>query len=96
VKILTIVFLILFSVQAFAKEKFYISNKLEVGYGKAFVSNQVNFDGEEFLKNSLTAGFKFKISDTAGFKTFYLLENTLNNSWVNNHFLGAQLELKIK
>ena len=88
---------LLLSSQSFAKDKdkFWFSNKVEVGYNKIFISNQVRFDRDEFTKNSLAAGFRFKVSNTTSFKTFYLLENSLKEDWHAHHFLCGQLELKL-
>ena len=95
-KTLIVTLLLLISSTADAKGKFWVSNKLGVGYDKIFISNQVRFDRDEFVRNSLAVGLRFKVSDTTNFKTFYLLENALKNDWKNNHFLGAQLELKLQ
>ena len=92
----TIIILALMTPPAMARGKFWISNKLEVGYNKAFISNQVRFDRNEFIRNSLAAGLRFKVSNTTNFKTFYLLENARKNNWNHNHFLGAQFELKLQ
>jgi len=78
-----------------AKDKFYISNKIEVGYDKIFLSERVTFKSNEFSKNSIAIGFKFKLSDKAKYKTFYLLENNRDNNWKNNHFLGVGFDLKL-
>jgi hypothetical protein len=95
-KILIPFFLLLFSFPVFAQDNFWVSNKLEVGYNKAFISNQATFNYNEFTKNSLAAGLKFKLNDNANLKTFYLLENILKNNWKNNHFLGIKLNLKLQ
>jgi len=95
-RILTIAFILLLSSSASAKGKFWLSNKLEVGYDKVFISNQVRFDRDELTRNSLASGLRFKVSDTTTFKTFYLLENALKNNWKNNHFLGAQIQFKLQ
>jgi hypothetical protein len=92
----TIIVLLLITPPAFANDKFWISNRLEVGYDKVFVSNQVRFDRDEFTRNRLAAGLRFKISDITSFKTFYLLENARKNNWDANHFLAAQFELKLQ
>ena len=95
-KILIPIFMLLLSLPVAAKDKLWISNKLEIGYDKIFISNQVRFDRDEFTRNSLATGLRFKVSDTANFKTFYLLENARKNNWDHNHFLGAQFEFKLQ
>jgi len=95
-KMLVTIFVLLLSSSAVAKDKLWISNKLEIGYGKIFISEQVRFDRNEFTRNRIASGLRFKISDTATFKTFYLLENALKNDWKNNHFLGTKLEFKLQ
>ena len=87
---------LLLSSESIAKDKFWVSNKLEVGYDKVFVSNQVTFDRDEFIKNKLAMGLKFRVSDSINFKTFYLLENEADRAWKNNHFLGVTLNLKLQ
>ena len=78
------------------QSKLWISNKIEAGYDKVFISNQVRFERNEIVRNSLASGLRFKVSDTTNFKTFYLLEHAQKNNWNPNHFLGAQLELKLQ
>ena len=95
-KILVPLFLLLFSSPAMASGKFWISNKLEIGYNKTFVSNQVSFNRDEFTKNGFAAGLKFKLNDITNLKTFYLLENSLENDWKNNHFLGIKFDFKLQ
>jgi len=95
-KILTLVFVLLLSSVALAKDKFWVSNKLEVGYGKIFISDQIRLDNNESIRNSLAIGTRFKVSDAAAFKTFYLLEKASKDDWKNNHFLGAKFELKLR
>ena len=91
-----ILFLVLFiSSIALGQDKFWVSNKLEVGYDKTFISNQVTFNRDEFTKNGLAAGLKFKVADNINLKTFYLLENSLKNNWKNDHFIGIKLDLKL-
>ena len=95
-RILVAIFVLLLSLPAVAKDKLWISNKLEIGYNKVFISEQVRFNRNEFTRNSLAMGLRFKVSDTTNFKTFYLLENALKNNWDHNHFLGAQFEFKLQ
>jgi len=95
-KIIILFFLLLFAAPAFAKGGFWVSNKLEVGYNKAFVSNQVTFNRDEFTKNGFATGLKFKLNDSTNLKTFYLLENAFKDNWKNNHFVGIKLDLKLQ
>ena len=95
--LIAILFLpMLIPASATAKDKFWVSNKIEIGYDKVFLSDQVRFDRSEFTRNSLAMGLRFKASDTTNFKTFYLLENARKHNWDHNHFLGAQFELKFQ
>ena len=91
-----IFFVLMLSSTAVAKDKFWVSNKIEVGYDKIFISDQVRFDRNEFTRNSLAMGLRFKVSGTTNFKTFYLLENARDHNWDHNHFLGAQFEFKFQ
>jgi len=88
---LFIILFLSFPFSSAAKDKFWISNKIEIGYGKIFLSEQFSFD-----KNSFGLGLKFKLSDKIKYKTFYLLENARNNNWKNNHFLGIGFDLKLQ
>lgn len=95
-KILIVIFLLVLTQPVDANGRFWISNKLEVGYDKAFVSNQIRFDRDEVTRNSLASGLRFRVSDTTTFKAFYLLENVRKHSWKSDHFLGAQFEFKLQ
>ena len=44
---------LIFAFPAMAQDKFWISNKIEVGYSKTFISNQIKFNQDEFIKNDL-------------------------------------------
>ena len=81
---------------AMANDKFWFSNKIEIGYDKIFLSERVLFEENKFIKNGIAIGLKFKLSDNMKYKTFYLLENARNNSWKNNHFLGMGFDLKLQ
>mgnify|MGYP000349624363 CR=1 FL=1 len=61
-----------------------------------FISEQIRFIRDDFIRNSLAAGLRYKISDTTNFKTFYLLEHKRKAKWVHDHFLGAQFEFKLQ
>jgi hypothetical protein len=89
-------FLLLFTQPTFARGKLWVSNKLEIGYDKVFVSNQVTFDSDKFTKNGFAAGLKIKLSDDTSLKAFYLLENAFKDNWKNNHFLGIKFDLKLQ
>ncbi len=87
---------LIFAFPAMAQDKFWISNKIEVGYSKTFISNQIKFNQDEFIKNDFAVGLKFKLTDTSIIRTHYLLENSLRNAWKNNHFLGIKLNIKLQ
>ena len=95
-KILILFILLFISPSVSAQSKFWVSNKIEVGYDKIFISDQVTYSLGKFTKNGFATGLKFKLSNNTKLKTFYLLENTANNNWKNNHFLGIKLDLKLR
>jgi len=88
-KILLFMFILLFPIQSIAKDKIWFSNKVEVGYGKVFVGEKITFENNVFSKNSFIAGLKFKISENAGYRTYYHLENSKKHNWTASHFFGA-------
>ena len=79
-----------------AQPKLWFSNKIEVGYGKLFIAEQVTLEEGVFTKNSVGLGLKFKVSKSVGYKTFYLLQNSKKYNWAREHFLGAALSLKLQ
>jgi len=91
-----LVILLLLPAPTFAQDKFWISNKVEVGYGNIFLSEHVHFEKNEFIKSNTAMGLKLKLSDSIKCKIFYLLENAQNNKWKKNHFLGMSLNLKLQ
>jgi len=95
-QLLIIFLLLLLPLSGAAKDKFWISNKIEIGYDKVFLSEQVAFKSNEFSKNGIAIGLKFKLSEKVKYKTFYLLENARNNNWKNNHFLGVGFDIKLQ
>ena len=90
------ILILIFSTYAHANDKFWISNKIEMGYNKVYVSEQVTFKGGEFIKNSLSSGLRFEITKQAMLKTFYLLEHAAKNNWKNDHFVGAKFQFKLQ
>jgi len=78
----------------YSQDKLWFSNKIEVGYGKVFVSEQISFKSGIFIKNTVGLGLKFKISKKATYQTLYLLENSEKNHWRPRHHLGARFRLK--
>ena len=95
-QLLIILLFLLLPLPSAAKDKFWISNKIEIGYDKVFLSEQIAFKSNEFSKNGIAIGLKFKLSKKVKYKTFYLLENTRNNDWKNNHFLGVNFDIKLQ
>ena len=77
-----------------SQNKFWLSNKVEVGYGKAFISEQVSFKEGRFIKNTIGLGLKLKISKKVKYQTHYLLENAEKNNWRLAHFIGARFNFK--
>ena len=90
------IFLFFIPVITSAQPKFWISNKVEIGYDNLFITEQVTFEKGTFSKNSTGLGLKFKISKTIGYKTFYLLQKSKKFKWANDHFLGVTLNLKLQ
>tara|TARA_Y100000310_G_C20632706_1_gene789491 strand:- start:1368 stop:1658 length:291 start_codon:yes stop_codon:yes gene_type:complete len=95
-KYVLLLFLLISTSSAVAKDKLWFSNKVEAGYGRVFISETVTFKEGLFTKNAFGAGLKFKISDNVKYKTFYLLENKRKHNWAKGHFLGAAIEFKLK
>ena len=77
-----------------SQNKFWFSNKVEVGYGKAFISEQISFKGGTFIKNTVGIGLKLKASKKVSYQTHYLLENAEKNNWCLSYFVGARLSFK--
>ena len=88
--------MLLLSSSVAAKDKFWISNKIEIGYDKVFVSEQVSFNRNEFIRNSLSTGIRVKLNDNTNLRTFYRLENASKHAWKNDHIVGLQLNLKLQ
>ena len=95
-KHILLLFLLISTSSAVAKDKLWFSNKVEAGYGKVFITEAVTFEEGLFTKSAFSAGPRFKISDNVNYKTFYLLENRRKDNWINGHFLGAAIEFKLK
>tara|TARA_B100000700_G_C14819942_1_gene749375 strand:- start:97 stop:387 length:291 start_codon:yes stop_codon:yes gene_type:complete len=79
-----------------AQPKFWFSNKVEIGYDKAFMSEKVTFKEGALTKSAFSSGLKFKISDNVGYKIFYQLQNSEKDAWANNHFLGTKISFKLQ
>ena len=92
----TILLLIILSTPGLchSQNKFWFSNKVEVGYGKVFISEQVSFKKGLFTKNTVGLGLKLKVSKKVSYQTHYLLENTEKNNWHLAHILGARFSFK--
>jgi len=95
-KHILLLFLLISTSSAVAKDKLWFSNKVEAGYGKVFITEAVTFEEGLFTKSAFSAGLRFKISDNVNYKTFYLLENRRKDNWINGHILGAAIEFKLK
>jgi hypothetical protein len=92
----TILLLIILSTPGLChtQNKFWFSNKVEVGYGKAFISEQVSFKEGVFTKNTFGLGLKLKVSKKVSYQTHYLLENAEKNNWSLAHIIGARFSFK--
>lgn len=95
-KLILCIILLILPCSVGAEPKLWFSNKFEVGYDKVFVGEKVTIDNGVFVKSSLCAGLKFKLSDSVQYKTFYLLQNSKKQKWANEHFLGAEISFKMK
>ena len=95
-KHLLFIILLLIPFTSTAKDKFWISNKIEIGYDKIFLSEMICIKSNEFSKNGIAIGLKFEIADEMSYKTFYLLEHARDNKWKNNHFLGVGFDFKLQ
>ena len=76
------------------QNKFWFSNKVEVGYGKAFISEQISFKEGVLIKNAVGLGLKLKVSKKVSYQTHYLLENAEKKNWRLAHILGARFSFK--
>jgi len=94
-KQLLIILVTIFPLSALGNPKFWFSNKVEAGYEKIYISEQVTFEDGVFIKNATGLGFRFKMSKKIGYKTFYILENCKKNDWKMYHFIGISLSLKL-
>ena len=77
-----------------SQNNFWLSNKIEVGYGKIFISEQVSFRDGVLEKNTIGLGLKIKVSKKVNCQTHYLLENSKNNKWSLAHAFIARFNFK--
>ena len=77
-----------------AEPKFWLSNKIEAGYGKVVISEQVTFKDQSVTKNTIGIGLKLKLSDNVKYETNYFLENSRKNKWATAHIFGAKFSFK--
>ena len=77
-----------------SQNKFWFSNKVEVGYEKVFISEQVSFKEGVFVKNTVGLGLKLKVFKKVNYQTHYLLENAKKNNWRLTHIIGARFSFK--
>tara|TARA_R100001443_G_scaffold110016_1_gene121701 strand:- start:143 stop:433 length:291 start_codon:yes stop_codon:yes gene_type:complete len=91
-------FIILLAIpsQPRAEPAFWISNKVEAGYGKIFLGEKITIERGMLVKNSISTGLKFKILKNIEYRMFYLLENSKRNSWLACHFAGTSLSMKFQ
>jgi len=95
-KYLLFVVILLLPLAISAQPKLWFSNKIEVGYGKVFIAEQVTLERGVFTKNSVGLGLRFKVSKSVGYKTFYLLQNSKKYKWASEYFLRAALSLQLQ
>jgi hypothetical protein len=84
------------SLPIYAQPTYWMSARVEMGYGKAYISQNIKFEKATIIKNSTSVGLKFKLFKEAEYKAFYLLEKPKKNNWSCEHFLGASLNFKFK
>ena len=77
-----------------AEPKFWLSNKIEAGYGKVVISEQITFKEQSITKNTIGVGLKFKLSENVKYETNYFIENSRKNKWATAHILGAKFSFK--
>jgi len=94
--VLTIISIVCFVSPILAKDKVWISNKIEVGYDRLYISEKVTFNSNEFTKNAVDLGLKFKLFDDIKMKTFYQMKHSLKNKWKKDNIFGMKLEIKLK
>ena len=86
----------LYPLNANATDKFWFSNRVEFGYDKMFVRESFTVRSNQVIRNRVSLGFNFKLSEKISYRTFYLLNNSLKNDWKPDHQFGAQLSFKLE
>ncbi len=79
-----------------SQNKFSFSNKTEVRYGNAFVSDKVLIQNGRLTRNSLSLGAVANVTERIKYKTFYTLQNSLKSQWIPEYILGFSFEYKFR
>jgi len=90
------IFLIFSSSSAYAQNKFWLTNKIEIGYNNIYVSESITIEDRTFSKNAVAVGLIFKLADSIKYKNFYIFENSIRSKWMPIHFFGGCLTFKLK
>ena len=85
-----------FTSPIFANNRCWISNKIEAGYDRIYISEKVTFNNNEFTKNAVDLGLKFRLFDDIKMKTFYQIKHSLRNDWKKDDVFGMKLEIELE
>jgi len=94
--VLLIISILCFTSPILANNKFWISNKIEAGYDRIYISEKVTFNSDEFTKNAVDLGLKFRLFDDIKMKTFYQMKHSLRNDWKKDDVFGMKLEIELE
>ena len=75
----------MFPAQAKADDKFWFSNRIELGYDKLFLRESFTVRDNQITRNRISLGVNFKLS-----------EKIVSPGWQADHQLGAQLNFKLQ
>ena len=87
---------LMFPAQAKADDKFWFSNRIELGYDKLFLRESFTVRDNQITRNRISLGVNFELSEKISYRTFYLLNSSLRNDWHPDHQFGAQLNFKLQ
>jgi len=94
VKRILLALVLLLPTFATAQENIIVINRTEVRYGKLFANEAITFTEGQFTRSQASFGLRVRVSDKVNYKSFYLLQNDLKNSWSPEHILGATFDFR--
>ena len=90
------VLILLYPTPTSAKEKIWISNKTEVGYGPFFIAEQIKLVNGALTTTTMFVGTKIKLSEPLKLQTFYSLKHARSpTKWTPTHAVGIRVDFNI-